>query len=149
MPGDIIVSTAPNTQRRDIARDRIVKAATGLLRDEGPAAVTTRRVAQEAGLQPPALYRFFQGKDDLLVAAVEQVFADHVARKQTTEPLDDPVEDLRAGWNTQIGFGLAPPRTSTACCSTRPARATPRRRPRVCWPSPNGCAESPPPGGCG
>ncbi len=104
-----MISMAPNTQRRDITRDRIVKAAAGLLRDQGSAAVTTRRVAHEAGLQPPALYRFFQGKDDLLDAAAAHVFAEHVASKQTTAPSDDPVEDLRAGWNTQISFGLANP----------------------------------------
>ncbi|WP_329275724.1 TetR/AcrR family transcriptional regulator [Streptomyces sp. NBC_01451] len=100
---------APTTQRRDITRDRIVKAAADLLRDQGPAAVTTRRVAHEAGLQPPALYRLFQDKDELLNAAAEHVFAEHVASKQTTAPSDDPVEDLRAGWNTQISFGLANP----------------------------------------
>ncbi|WP_152774820.1 TetR/AcrR family transcriptional regulator [Streptomyces spongiae] len=100
---------APNTQRRDITRDRIVKAAAGLLRDQGPGAVTTRRVAHEAGLQPPALYRFFEGKDDLLDAAADHVFAEHVAGKQTVLPSGDPVEDLRAGWNTQISFGLANP----------------------------------------
>ncbi|MFD7686948.1 TetR/AcrR family transcriptional regulator [Streptomyces sp. NPDC059781] len=116
---------APNTQRRDITRDRIVKAAAGLLRDQGPAAVTTRRVAQEAGLQPPALYRFFQGKDDLLVAAVEQVFADHVASKQATAPSDDPVEDLRTGWNTQIGFGLAHPYVYALLLDPARARDTP------------------------
>ncbi|MFH9043595.1 TetR/AcrR family transcriptional regulator [Streptomyces sp. NPDC017966] len=116
---------APNTQRRDITRDRIVKAAAGLLRDQGPAAVTTRRVAQEAGLQPPALYRFFQGKDDLLVAAVEQVFADHVAGKQATAPSDDPVEDLRAGWNTQISFGLAHPYVYGLLLDPARARDTP------------------------
>jgi AcrR family transcriptional regulator len=88
---------------------RIVKAAAALLRDQGPAAVTTRRVAQEAGLQPPALYRFFQGKDDLLDAAAEHVFAAHVAGKQTTPPSADPVADLRAGWDMQISFGLANP----------------------------------------
>src|SRR6266496_5208426 len=108
-PRDTIVLMAPNTQRRDLTRDRIVKAAAGLLRDHGPAAVTTRRVAHEAGLQPPALYRFFQDKGDLLDAAAEHVFAEHVASKQTTAPSDDPEEDLRAGWNTQISFGLANP----------------------------------------
>lgn len=98
-----------NAQRRDMTRDRILKTAAGLLRDHGPAAVTTRRVAQEAGLQPPALYRLFQDKDDLLDAVAEHVFAEHVAGKQTAPPSGDPVEDLRAGWNTQIGFGLANP----------------------------------------
>ncbi|WP_432136222.1 MULTISPECIES: TetR/AcrR family transcriptional regulator [unclassified Streptomyces] len=100
---------ASNTQRRDMTRDRIVKAAAGLLREQGPAAVTTRRVAQEAGLQPPALYRLFQDKDDLLDAAAEHVFAEHVAGKQATAVSDDPVADLRAGWHAQIDFGLANP----------------------------------------
>ncbi|MEU8583229.1 TetR/AcrR family transcriptional regulator [Streptomyces abikoensis] len=79
-----------------------MKAAADLLHDQGPAAVSTRRVAQEAGLQPPALYRFFQGKDDLLDAAADHVFAEHVAAKEAAEPSDDPVEDLRT-------FGLANP----------------------------------------
>jgi len=86
-----------------------MKAAAGLLRDQGPTAVTTRRVAHEAGLQPPALYRFFQGKDDLLDAAAEHVFVEHMASKRITAPSDDPVEDLRAGWHAQISFGLANP----------------------------------------
>ncbi|NGO06382.1 TetR/AcrR family transcriptional regulator [Streptomyces sp. HC44] len=116
---------APNTQRRDITRDRIVKAAAGLLRDQGPAAVTTRRVAQQAGLQPPALYRFFQDKDDLLDAAAEHVFTEHVASKQTSAPSDDPVEDLRAGWNTQISFGLANPYVYGLLLDPARARDTP------------------------
>jgi len=115
----------PNTQRRDITRDRIVKAAAGLLRDQGPAAVTTRRVAHEAGLQPPALYRFFQDKDDLLDVAAEHVFAEHVASKQTTALSDDPVEDLRAGWNTQISFGLANPYVYGLLLDPARARNTP------------------------
>lgn len=116
---------APNAQRRDLIRDRIVKAAASLLRDEGPAAVTTRRVAQEAGLQPPALYRVFQDRDDLLDAVAEQVFAEHVAGKQTTAPSDDPVEDLRAGWNTQISFGLANPYVFGLLLDPERARDTP------------------------
>ncbi|GAB2941713.1 TetR/AcrR family transcriptional regulator [Nonomuraea fastidiosa] len=96
-------------QRRDLTRERIVTTAARLLTEQGPAAVTTRRVAQEAGLQPPALYRFFPDKDALLDAAVEHVFAEHVARKRATAPTGDPVADLRAGWDTQIGFGLDHP----------------------------------------
>ncbi|MDI9883700.1 TetR/AcrR family transcriptional regulator [Streptomyces sp. HNM0645] len=116
---------ASNAQRRDITRDRIVKAAAGLLREQGPAAVTTRRVAHEAGLQPPALYRIFQDKGDLLDAAAERVFAEHVAGKQTTAPSGDPVEDLRAGWNMQISFGLANPYVFGLLLDPARARDTP------------------------
>ncbi|WP_328782889.1 TetR/AcrR family transcriptional regulator [Streptomyces canus] len=116
---------AANTQRRDITRDRIVKAAADLLCDQGPAAVTTRRVAHEAGLQPPALYRLFEDKDALLDAAAEHVFAEHVANKRTVVPSDDPVEDLRAGWHTQIDFGLANPYVYGLLLDPARARNTP------------------------
>ncbi|MCP2362277.1 AcrR family transcriptional regulator [Nonomuraea thailandensis] len=116
---------APKSQRRDLTRGRIVKIAAQLLRDQGPAAVTTRRVAQEAGLQPPALYRLFQDKDDLLDAAAEHVFAEHVAGKRLTTPSDDPVEDLRAGWHTQISFGLANPYVYGLLLDPARARDTP------------------------
>lgn len=124
-PGDTIVLMAPSTQRRDLTRDRIVKAAATLLRDEGPTAVTTRRVAHEAGLQPPALYRFFPDKDALLDAAVDHVYAEHVASKQATAPSPDPVEDLRAGWNMQISFGLSNPHAFTLLLDPARARTTP------------------------
>lgn len=123
--GDTIARMASNTQRRDITRDRVVRAAAELLREQGPTAVTTRRVAHEAGLQPPALYRLFQDKDGLLDAAAEHVFTEHVASKQATAPSDDPVEDLRAGWNTQIGFGLANPYVYGLLLDPARARDTP------------------------
>ncbi|MEV0027950.1 TetR/AcrR family transcriptional regulator [Nocardia sp. NPDC050793] len=115
----------PNPQRRDLTRDRIVEVAADLLREQGPAAVTTRRVAQEAGLQPPALYRLFQDKGDLLDAAAEHVFVEHVASKQTAAPSDDPVEDLRAGWDTHIGFGLANPYVFALLIDPSRARESP------------------------
>lgn len=113
------------TERRDTTRERIVRVAAELLREQGPAAVTTRRVAQEAGLQPPALYRFFQGKDDLVDAAAEHVFAEHVARKQSAPPAEDPVEDLRAGWRSQIDFGLSNPHVFALLLDPVRARETP------------------------
>ncbi|MFC8428771.1 TetR/AcrR family transcriptional regulator [Streptomyces sp. NPDC057253] len=114
-----------NTQRRDATRDRILRAAADLLREQGPAAVTTRRVAQEAGLQPPALYRLFQDKDALLDAAAEHVFAEHVAAKRTVGLSGDPVADLRVGWHTQIGFGLANPYVYSLLLDPVRARDTP------------------------
>ncbi|MFF3069811.1 TetR/AcrR family transcriptional regulator [Kitasatospora sp. NPDC057904] len=116
---------APNTERRDLTRERIVKAAAGLLGEHGPAAVTTRRVAQEAGLQPPALYRLFEDKEALLDAAAEYVFAEHVAGKETAARSDDPVADLRAGWDTQVGFGLANPYVFGLLIDPARARETP------------------------
>ena len=104
--------------RTDV-RARIVEVATRLLREHGPSAVTTRGVAEAAGVQPPAIYRLFGDKDGLLEAVAEYVLAEQVATKAAVVEAEaggaaegsdgDPVEDIRAGWDAQIAFGLANP----------------------------------------
>ncbi len=91
-----------------------MEAAARLLRDGGPASVTTRGVAEAAGVQAPAIYRMFGDKDGLLEAVAEHVMSDYVANKaadvEAAEAAQvDPVDDLRAGWDTQVAFGLANP----------------------------------------
>jgi len=88
-------------------RTDIVEAATRLLREHGVAALTTRAVAQAAGMQAPTIYRFFADKDALLDAVAEHVFTTYVAGKTLAEDDGDPLADLRAGWDTHIEFGLA------------------------------------------
>ena len=83
--------------------------AAKLLREQGPGAVTTRGVAMAAGVQPPAIYRHFADKDGLLDAVAEHVFATYVAEKARTADAGDPLDDLRQGWDTHLGFGLANP----------------------------------------
>jgi len=95
-------------------RAAIVEAAARLLHEAGPDAVTTRGVAESAGVQAPAIYRLFGDKDGLLEAVAEHVLAGHVASKAAvvraaTDEGVDPVEDLRAGWRAQVEFGLAHP----------------------------------------
>jgi AcrR family transcriptional regulator len=104
-------------------RTRIVAVAARLLREDGPAAVTTRAVAQAAGMQAPTIYRFFADKDALLDAVAEHVFADYVANKALAAGSADPVADLKAGWDAHISFGLANP--ALFGLLTDPARATP------------------------
>lgn len=101
------------TSHRSDTRSRVVDVAARLLREHGPAAVTTRGVAEAAGVQAPTLYRLFGDKDGLLEAVAEHVMAGYVSTKTTTaaaaDPDGDPLADLRAGWRTQIGFGLGNP----------------------------------------
>jgi AcrR family transcriptional regulator len=94
---------------RDEARARIVAAAAGLLASGGRDALTTRAVAAAAGVQAPTIYRLFGDKDGLLDALAEHGFAAYLAEKKVREPGPDPVEDLRAGWDLHVGFGLANP----------------------------------------
>lgn len=99
---------------RTDTRFRIVEVAARLLREQGPAAVTTRGVAEQAGVQAPAIYRLFGDKDGLLEAVAEHTMATYVAVKATASQREssadvDPLEDLRAGWAMQIEFSLANP----------------------------------------
>lgn len=108
---------APTTATVPDVRARIIDAATRLLAEGGADAVTTRRVADLAGVQAPALYRLFGDKDGLLDVVAEHVLATYVASKaevaESAEAAEsaeeDPVEDLRAGWQAQVEFGLANP----------------------------------------
>ena len=88
-------------------REHLVRVAGTLLREHGPAAVTTRAVAQAAGVQAPTIYRLFGDKDGLLDAVAEDAYAGYVAGKTGAADTDDPVADLHAGWRDHVRFGLA------------------------------------------
>ena len=94
---------------RDRTRAQLVEVAAKLLATEGPEAVTTRSVALAAGVQAPTIYRLFGDKNGLLQAVAEHGFTSYMASKHPIEAGDDPVENLRAGWELHVGFGLANP----------------------------------------
>src|SRR4051794_35141299 len=52
--------------------ERLVAAARDLANDTGSAAFTVVQVAQRAGLSLKSFYRCFSGKDDLLLALLEE-----------------------------------------------------------------------------
>jgi AcrR family transcriptional regulator len=62
------MSTRGYHGRVEPTRDRLLEAATGLLDQGGPAAVTLREVGRLAGVSHNAPYKHFAGKEDLLAA---------------------------------------------------------------------------------
>ncbi|MEV5894823.1 TetR/AcrR family transcriptional regulator [Nonomuraea fuscirosea] len=94
---------------RGQTRHRVIEAAADLLAREGRDAVTTRAVAVAAGVQAPAIYRLFGDKEGLLEAVAEYGFTKFLASKRVDPDPTDPVEDLRAGWDLAVEFGLANP----------------------------------------
>src|ERR687888_2598932 len=94
---------------REATRAKIVRAAAELLSTHGRDGVTTRSVGAAAGVQAPTIYRLFGDMQGLLDAVTAAGFADYLARKVAQEPSDDPVEDLRAGWDLHVAFGLENP----------------------------------------
>jgi AcrR family transcriptional regulator len=99
----------PSRDARPHARARIVRAATELLATGGRNAVTTRAVSAAAGVQPPTIYRHFGDMQGLLDVAARETLAVHVREQATRALTNDPVEDLRRGWDLHIAFGLAHP----------------------------------------
>jgi AcrR family transcriptional regulator len=105
--------TAAAARRADV-RSRIIDVAAQLLRGQGPTAITTRGVAEQAGVQAPMIYRLFGDKDGLLDAVAEHVMAAYVAAKAeiagaASAAGTDPLADLRAAWQAQIDFGVGNP----------------------------------------
>jgi AcrR family transcriptional regulator len=96
-------------RKKPDARERILRAASGLLADGGRSAVTTRAVSAAAGVQAPTIYRQFGDMGGLLDAAACETLAAHVRVQATRAPSDDPMEDLRRGWDLYVAFGLANP----------------------------------------
>ena len=76
-------------------RTALVEAAHRLLRDEGYSAITSRRVAAEAGLKPQLVHYYFRSMDDLLLEVL------HGAGEQMLRRLTELMQSekpLRALW---------------------------------------------------
>ncbi len=62
--------------KSDLSRDAIVERALSVMDTDGPDAVTIRRIAQEFGVTPMALYWHVANKDELLAAMGDALLAD-------------------------------------------------------------------------
>ncbi len=67
---------AATAAKTDLSRAAIVEKALSVMDAEGPDAVTIRRIAQEFGVTPMALYWHVANKDELLAAMGDALLAD-------------------------------------------------------------------------
>ena len=100
---------APARRASDGVEQALLAAAARLLTEEGPEALSVRRVAAEAGVSAMGVYSRFGGKQGL----VEALFLDGFARLQqvlaAVPRTDDPVEDLLEGCRRYRRFALESP----------------------------------------
>jgi AcrR family transcriptional regulator len=61
-------------------RDQLLDAAGRVLESQGPTAVTTRRIAQEAGCSEGSIYNHFASKEELLACVVGERIGSFPAR---------------------------------------------------------------------
>ena len=90
-----------------VTRAIIIDATEKLIREEGYAAVSTRRVAAEAGLKPSLVHYYFPTTDDLFMAVCKRGAEQSDAMIEAALAAPDP---LRGLWE----FFSDPSRTATA-----------------------------------
>lgn len=80
-------------------RETLISAGMEALGEETPAELSLRHLARRAGVTPPAAYRHFRSKDDLLDAIAEEGFRDLNTRfEEAISGADEP-----SGQLTEVG----------------------------------------------
>lgn len=90
-------------------RRRLIEVAADLLSEEGPGALSARRLAREAETSTMAVYTHFGGMPALVRAVVAEGFARLYDRVAEVEQSDDPLADLVASGVAYRAYALADP----------------------------------------
>jgi AcrR family transcriptional regulator len=90
-------------------RQRLLEQAGRLLAEEGPQALSLRKLAAEAGTSTTAVYSLFGGKTELVHDVYTEAFRRFGAKLAEVGPTDDPVEDLRRLALAYRAYALANP----------------------------------------
>ncbi|MBX7433280.1 TetR/AcrR family transcriptional regulator [Mycobacterium sp. Y57] len=85
------------------ARMRLLEATAKIMRDEGYAAATSRRVATEAGVKQALVYYYFPSMDDLFVEVLRAGAEVSLARMRDALTDDDPLLTL---WKLNSDLGM-------------------------------------------
>jgi AcrR family transcriptional regulator len=92
---------APKTAARAAAVEALLDAAERLLADAGYAGVTTRRLAEEAGINHGLVHYYFGSNENLLVHALERFTGRLIARQRELYGSDLPFADK---WRTAMRY---------------------------------------------
>ena len=85
-----------HAQGQEVLRASLLDVAAHLLAAEGPAALTMRRIAAEAGCSTMVLYKHFGSKDAIAAALYLEGFARLKRHLDAVPPDPDPAEHLAA-----------------------------------------------------
>jgi len=96
-------------QRTPELGEQVLAAALRIVGRDGVAALTARRLAQEAGTSPPAVYELFGDKTGVVRAMFFAGFQQLGAALAESPESSDPVEDLVALAQAYRGFILEHP----------------------------------------
>ena len=93
--------TATKTTARSAAEEALLDAAERLLVDVGHAGITTRRLAEEAGVNHGLVHYYFGSVENLLVRALERFTERMIERQRALYASDEPFVEK---WRTAMHF---------------------------------------------
>jgi AcrR family transcriptional regulator len=97
-----VASTRRRGTESAASRTQLLDAADQLMRNEGYAAVTSRRLAAEAGLKPQLVHYYFKTMDDVFVACFNRMAEKYLGLQKAAVSAPNP---LKALWD--ISFDQA------------------------------------------
>ena len=96
-----VMETAPEHAARSAAEEALLDAAERLLVDVGYAGITTRRLAEEAGVNHGLVHYYFGSNENLLVRALERFTERLIARQRELYAAEMPFVEK---WRTAMRY---------------------------------------------
>lgn len=84
----------------------LLDATERVMREEGYAAATSRRIAEEAGVKQQLVYYYFETMDDLLLAAFKRRTTSALARIDQEIAAQRPIQTIWESWNSTVDAKL-------------------------------------------
>ena len=101
MSNDGVTELAQKSAARSAAEEALLDAAERLLVDVGHAGITTRRLAEEAGVNHGLVHYYFGSNETLLVRALERFTERMIERQRALYAADMPFVEK---WRTAMRF---------------------------------------------
>jgi AcrR family transcriptional regulator len=99
-----VTQLAQKTAARSAAEEALLDAAERLLVEVGHAGITTRRLAEEAGVNHGLVHYYFGSNESLLVRALERFTERLIERQRALYAADEP---FVAKWRTAMRYLLS------------------------------------------
>jgi AcrR family transcriptional regulator len=96
-----VSAVAPKTTARSAAEEALLDAAERLLVDAGHAGITTRRLAEEAGVNHGLVHYYFGSNENLLARALERFTERMIERQRELYSSDEPFIEK---WRTAMRY---------------------------------------------
>jgi AcrR family transcriptional regulator len=101
MEDQTMATAAPRTAARTSAEEALLDAAERLLAEVGYAGITTRKLAEEAGINHGLVHYYFGSNENLLVHALERFTGRLISRQRELYAADLP---FAAKWRTAMHY---------------------------------------------